>query len=363
MKLNIIGTIFGQSGYDSHTRQLANAMMEEGVDVTLSVNRPQGWERYVNDNELLALQKNPDSCDIDLAIALPQQWPMLMNHPNKKFIGFCVWEGDRVPDSWIDIFLDSKVSQIWVPSNHTKNAILNTAQGLELGFISHKIRVIPHGVNPKLFYPKENKRDNTFTFFTDGGWKDGIYDRKGISYLIKAFNEEFTSKDNVQLLVKLNTVYGQNLSMPQTFPEDNKDLPKISMIANQVSLEQLNDFYNVSDVFVISSLAEGFHLGGIQAMACSKPVISTSFGGMTDYINSENGWSVSGEFFEVKHDIQYEGIQWVKPNLNQLKRTLRHVYEHKDEVKASGLKALDTSKKFTWKESAKKAIQSIKEII
>ena len=56
---------------------------------------------------------------------------------------------------------------IFVPSEHTKQALLKTAQEYNTFtidkkpvmdiLISEKIRVIPHGFDPEIFKPKEKK--------------------------------------------------------------------------------------------------------------------------------------------------------------------------------------------------------------
>ena len=50
-QINIIGTAFGCSGYDIHTRELANAL-NELIPVRLSVNMQPGIESSLNDKEI-----------------------------------------------------------------------------------------------------------------------------------------------------------------------------------------------------------------------------------------------------------------------------------------------------------------------
>ena len=56
MKLNIHGSILGNTGYDHHTRNLANAL-DKVADCKLLVPLAQGWERAVNDAELRMITK------------------------------------------------------------------------------------------------------------------------------------------------------------------------------------------------------------------------------------------------------------------------------------------------------------------
>ena len=167
-----------------------------------------------------------------------------------------------------------------------------------------------------------------FSFITNCGWPYGTKDRKGLSFLIKAYMEEFTSKDNVKLIVKLNAAYGMtqdllNKNMTE-LKIQNKDLPQLVFIADNLPYNKLNEFYNQGDVYVISSLAEGFNLGGLEAMSCGLPVLSTDFGGQTDYINDNNGWLLKdGTMKEVDFDLLYEGISWKIPNLLEFRKNVK----------------------------------------
>jgi len=125
-KLNIIGTYFGQSGYDSHTRQLALAL-NKLCEVSISTQRPANWARLMEDNEFQMLIRNPNEAEVNLCIGLPYNWNSIMSD-GKPFIGFVVWEGNKCPNSWLETFMDDRVDLIFVPSEHTKQAILNTLE-------------------------------------------------------------------------------------------------------------------------------------------------------------------------------------------------------------------------------------------
>ena len=127
IKINIIGSIFGSSGYDSHTRSLANALYKV-ADCRLSTQMPPDWMKHVNDAELDMLTKEDRKDDYNLIISMPQMWKQFVGLG--KNIGYCIWEGDKVPKSWLEEFLNPKIDLIFVPSEHTKQAILNTLKEL-----------------------------------------------------------------------------------------------------------------------------------------------------------------------------------------------------------------------------------------
>lgn len=161
MSFNIIGTILGTTGYDSHTRSLANALYKI-TDTRLSVNLAPGWERMVNDAELDMVGKPTQDDEINILVTTPNNWKAFIL-PGRNW-GYCVWEGDKVPKYWIEEFLNPKIEYILVPSEHTKNAILNTMEQVDSNEdkllkaqIASKIKIIPHGVDSSLFYKTNDK--------------------------------------------------------------------------------------------------------------------------------------------------------------------------------------------------------------
>jgi len=334
--------MLGCSGYDSHLRQLANAL-NKFTKVRLSVNLSNGWERLVNDKELEMIKRKPEEGEITLLVTLPHTWKI---YKGKRNWGYCIWEGDRVPESFIKDFLDSDIEYIIVPSNHTKQAIINTTDNQE---IIKKIKVISHGVDLDKFYPKE--KEKRCIFVANKGFRN-LEDRGGIQYLIRAYIEEFNVHENVELILKINPAYGVP-NLLQMFPELKGQIPKIAFIPDFISFDKLVEIYNKGTIFVSPTRAEAFNLPCLEAMACGLPVITTNYGGQTDYVNDENGWIISGELKEVENELMYEGINWLTPSIKELRKVLRECYKNPDKVAIKGKKALDKARELTWDNSAK----------
>ena len=157
IKINIIGSIFGSSGYDSHCRSLANALYKV-ADCKLTTQIPDAnWVKHVNDAEMDMIKKQREKNDWNIIVAMPHQWKMFTGLG--KNAGYCVWEGDRCPSSWCEEFNNNKINLIFTPSTHTKNAMLKTINESKLlkeekETIINKIHIIPHGVDRKIFFKK-----------------------------------------------------------------------------------------------------------------------------------------------------------------------------------------------------------------
>jgi len=365
-KLGIIGDWFGTTGYASHCKQLAKALNKH-IEVAIACNKPNDWIRYVSDEEMRMMNRPIDETNVRLYIMLPYMAePFLAECDNN--ILFAVWEGDKVPKSWIDIFLKDSVKQIWCPSQHVKDAIcqtlrVNATTEQYMSNCQNKIKIVPHGVDQTIFYPKPELREKKFTFITNKGWRGAnSIDRGGLQYTLKAFDEEFRNHPDVQLLVKINAAYNPNMNIQAEFSKLGITTNNIHVMYQDIPYEQLNDLYNRGHVYVSTSMAEAFNLGCIEAMACGLPVITTDFGGMTDFVNDINGYLLTeGTMFEVKHDLMYEGISWKRPNIQEIRRIMRLAYEERDNMIINS-SCLQTAKAFSWSESAKKAFEFLKEL-
>ncbi len=233
MKINIIGNLLGIDGYSNHTKGLVNALYKINPDIKLDIPLQQGWEQQVNDAELAMIKNIHGTPDVTIAIATPPFWRICLGDKTKHFIGFLVWEGDKIPKYWIEYLMDERVDQIWVPSLHTKDAICQTFRESAstedyMSDYHKKIKIVPHGYDPEIFNRhqvkipsfKEQLDDriskdessclpNTtpFKFIVNKGWRGGMEDRGGVQYVLQAYANEFKKDENVELLLKLNPSY------------------------------------------------------------------------------------------------------------------------------------------------------------
>jgi len=377
MKVNIIGNIFGSSGYAIHTRSLANALNEQSIDVKLDSPLVQGWERQVTDAELLMIQKEGVEDRTSIMIGQPPMWRYALADNPKHFIGFLVHEGDTIPEYWLEYLCDNKVDQIWVPSEHVKDAIMNTTKKekeLNLKLISDahkyqdikdKIKIVPHGVDLSLFKQEKEEEDRPFTFVCNKGWRGGMEDRGGVQYLLKAFTEEFEDKENVRLILKINPSY----CPPEfNFIEEiekigitTKNRSKILLNIDNIHYSQIYKLYVNCDMFVCPTRCEGFNIPGLEAHAMGLPTIQTDFGGQKDYMERGSDFYLDYDL-QYSNDPMYEGIKWATPNIEQLKDIMRKCYYNQELVKQMGKQAKKNVSKWTWAETSKKAKKFLKQL-
>jgi glycosyltransferase involved in cell wall biosynthesis len=349
MQIALIGTIIGSTGYDIHTRNLANAL-NKIIPVRLITGIPPGMNLNLTDSELGMLKRPQIKDEVNLIITHPMHWKL--NLGKRNFV-YLIWEGDSVPKHIANECANPEIEKIIVPSNHVKDALIKSADTIQFADIFDKVVVVPHGINPELFKPEVKPKK--CVFLANKGFRN-LEDRGGIQYLIKAYLEEFTNKDPVELIIKINPAYGiinfQEVLKDSFFPQKTNSAP-IHIDVGLYDYEKLPQLYNKATVFVSPTRAEAFNIPCLEAMGCGLPVITTNFGGQTDYVNDKNGWIVGGELTEIKHELQYEGTKWLTPDISELRNALRQALNKPDEVFSKGMRANLDAQSYTWDKSAR----------
>lgn len=365
MKINIVGNVFGQSGYSIHTKNLALAL-NKLCDVSVECQLFQNWEQQCSDDMVDMIRKRKDDSD----------WHIVINHPQyakqifaerKNVIPFVVFEGDRIPKWWKEILSYNDFKFIFCPSQHTKDAMIKAVDiGQFKGVVPYeqKIKIIPHGFDEKVFRPVEpmqDLKDDRFTFLYVGGWAQGENDRKNLVFLLKAFSEEFKKDEKVKLIVKINGCYnipGFNLKEEFDKLNLNPDRPPIVLTVENMNEQALAKLYCAADFFVCPTRAEAFGMSFLESLACGVPVIAGGYGGQTDFINDSNGvlLPIKELSYSKDRDMCYEGIKWAEYDQKELQAIMRKAFNKE-------LKFGDVSKTiqdWKWSDTAKKVLECLK---
>ena len=109
--------------------------------------------------------------------------------------------------------------------------------------------------------------------------------RKGTLYTLQAFDE--LNLPNAELII-VGSISSEILPLIKKYKKNKR----IKFFGN-VTQNKLVDFYNISDVFVISSIEDGFAMVIVQALTCGLPVICTkNSGGSELIVNDYNGYVI-----------------------------------------------------------------------
>lgn len=181
----------------------------------------------------------------------------------------------------------------------------NTRANAKLYYKTAKdICIIPLGFEKPLFKRVERKnlgmKEDTCYLISIGR----LVKRKGYEYLIHALKD---LDDNSKLLIIGDGPLEINL---KKLSKDLSVQEKIEFLGF-VSEEKKFQYLSLSDVYVLSSLHEGYGIVLQEAMFCDLPIVSTNNGGQTDFLKDginallvpiEDSKALSNAIKNVKND-------------------------------------------------------------
>jgi len=265
------------------------------------------------------------------------------------------WEFGSLPRDWVRGIAES-VDEVWAYTRYVREVYVNS------GVPAEKVAVVPLGVNTAHFHPQVEPlalpTKKSFKFLFVGG----TISRKGIDVLLRAYEQAFTHRDDVSLIIKdfgARTFYaGQDAATLIRTLQAKFGAPEIVYLTDDMPEEQIAQLYAACDCLVHPYRGEGFGLPIAEAMACGKPTVVTNFGAALDFANPENAYLIPARVvhLEEKRIGPWETVDypfWAEPDGETLVATLRHIYENPAQARARGERAAqDMASKFTWAHSA-----------
>lgn len=166
-----------------------------------------------------------------------------------------------------------------------------------------RLRVLPHGVNPKVFHPLPEAQVQNFRRQFFGTQVDKFIltnvnrnqQRKDIPATIRAFKELKKHRPDCVLYLHMAAV-DQGWNLPEVIKAFDLDiksdviLPQNFTPSNGFPLEVVNMIYNASDCIVSTTVGEGWGLSWTEAMATKTPVVFPINTCLGEYITEETGF-------------------------------------------------------------------------
>jgi glycosyltransferase involved in cell wall biosynthesis len=202
-----------------------------------------------------------------------------------------------------------RADTLLVLSTHAKETFVRN------GVDEAKMIMTPLGVDLELFHPRPRPDDGRFRIIFVGQ----ITQRKGLSYLIEAFKNAAIPDSELMLV-------GAPIGDYRVW----RDEPGIRHVP-AVPRSELPSYYRLADVYVLPSLAEGFPLTTMEAMASGLPVI------------------VSTHTFA--HDVVTDGEDgYIVPirDAESICTRLRTLADEPDRRRQMGEAALATAQRYSW---------------
>ena len=267
--------------------------------------------------------KEDEIFDVIYRISFPYNFKKSLS---KKLFVFGTSEYQNIKDHYNQSeFNDKKLisdQRIITTSNWSKQGFLKA------GFTSSNIQVLSCGVDKKSFYiidqqkkdlikKKLNIRKDNFVISSVGAMSEN----KGIDYLLIAYLILKKKYNNLILILKdQSNLYNINVSEYLNKIKKTKyshllnenSLKDIIIISKNLSIQMLNDLYNISDCYVSSYRAEGFNMTPLEALSSGTPIIVTKGGSTDDYFSEEIGLQIESNLIELKDKTMLD------PNLDSL---------------------------------------------
>lgn len=193
-------------------------------------------------------------------------------------------------------------TRIVANSESTKRSLLSNAPWLN----PNRIQVIYNGIDPDKYSENETTDlREEFNVPKDSpiiGFVGQLNERKGFDTLLPAFNLLLQNVPNAILLIAGK---GDTLEQIKHFADENQIKNNIKLIGFR---DDVPNIMRTIDLLVLPSWWEGFGIVLIEAMAASKPVITTNISSMPEIItHAETGLIVSAknieELYEAMHQL------------------------------------------------------------
>jgi len=239
-----------------------------------------------------------------------------------------------------------------------------------------KVRLIEHGVDTKIFKPLANKEELKKKYKLDKKFVVGFVgrnqDRKRIDILIRSFAEFSKDKDDVILMLHTDAeppVQGWSMKyMEQKYKLEGKMfLSKTNLnlnIRQRISPNNMNEIYNLMDIFCYTTGGEGFGLPALECQASGIPLIMTQCTTAFELCRKENQIPIlKDKYGRWIVDEGTNGVEFVQADDIECVKILNEKYKKwkNGTLEKEGILARKFSLKYDWDKVSEKWIKLFEE--
>ncbi|MFZ5647347.1 MAG: glycosyltransferase family 4 protein [Bacillota bacterium] len=360
---------FDITGYGSAARGYALSLDRLGVNIRLipaGKGSPKKIAPEAGENVLRLMERPPDP--VSETIFVRQSIPNLFEREGFFSIGVTAWETTGIHRLWRDWC--NTMDAVGVPSRMNVWAFARSG-------VYKPVELLRYGVDDLFISPGEYRdplkglKTPPFRFLSIFEW----IHRKGYDVLIRAFLEEFSSDDGVCLVIK--TGFDGSRAFNKKVSGDMRRLnnmygprgysPPVFLLSEEMTPAEMLNLYRSCQCFVLPSRGEGAGLPFLEAGSLGMPVISTGWGGQTDFLDNNNSFPVEFHLTPVtaqSHCPYYLPDQkWAEPSVADLKAKMRWVLENYGLALERGslLRSLVRSE-YTWEKAALDVVAALERL-
>lgn len=335
MDIRYVAPCFDSSGYSEAARNNIVALTRAGVNV---LPKPISFEKqYTNlgeKGELVTslIEKNKLlNPKVQIIHCTPENYSQYIQKGCYN-IGYAAWETSKLPANWAKYF--NTLNEVWVPSTYNVKVFRDSGVTVPVTLIPH-----PFSEDTNSAAPIIKKVNNEYIFYSIFQWLE----RKNPIGLLKAYLTEFTAADNVVLIMKTFQFSHNNSIEVERIKETIKGIkdklylssyPRVLLITDLLSSSQMKGLHRSSDCYVHLHRSEGFGIPVAEAMFEGKPVITTNYGGVTDFVtNNETGYLIDSTeipVYGMPWPIYTGDMIWAEPDILHARKVMREVFTNQE---------------------------------
>lgn len=245
---------------------------------------------------------------------------------NKYVIGDCVWELERIPQTWLAPL--ALLDEIWVPSEFVRRAFV--ASG-----VSIPCRIVPSQLDPPASINPDRGRfgipADAFVVLVAFSLRSGAV-RKNPMAAVRAFRKAFADDSDVRLLFKISDVDVEGPAWG-SFRGAVGDDPRFVFVTDFLSDRDMWSLFASIDVALSTHRAEGYGMIPAQAMQSGRAVIATGWSGNLDFMTADNAILLPYRLVpvsDVDERFVVEGTRWADVDEDAAAAALRRLYVDAD---------------------------------
>ncbi len=359
MNLNMVAPL-GLIGYGYPGRYILQELTNAGVKVALFPIGPVEVFGHDERDPIRIALANAETYDSKAPSVRICAAAFQAEHVGRgKHAGFPFFELDRFVPT--EVHHLSQLDVILVASRWAAGVV--AAQGITV-----PTAVVPLGVDRSIFHEAVGEQERgrmpgPTVFVNNGKWER----RKGHDFLLEAFCNAFTPRDDV--ILKL-------LSNNYTFKQQDNDAwarlflqsalgTRVQLVPRLVTQHEVAELIAGCDCGVFPSRAEGWNLGLLECMSVGLNVIATDYSAHAEFVSKSNCRLVHVDQTEPAFDDQWCKGQgnWARLGPSQMEQMVHHLREvHR--MKQEGTlprndAGITTAKVFSWRRTAECVLRAV----
>ena len=340
-QINLIGYSNYESGIGKDLITTAESLEFMGIKTNIikfqaNVNK-RGTEiakRNIKSEEsnVIIICLNPFDCFWNLSLKLDEYFG------SHYLIGYMPWEFKKWPEELEGTF--NYLDEIWTASNFvydSLNKFKKPKRIMPLCIEYNKVNLSPLNKSKKSFYRNKYKIPKENLVFLCAFDLESYVERKNPWGAIKAFQQAFnpsypnqSNNEKVNLLIKTFKPFSKNRDWEKLKNYAKLD-KRIKIIEDDLNFEELINLFGCCDVLLSLHRSEGFGRIIAECIQLGLEIITTNWGGNTDFCDEKFIHLVPFNLIEVLPGTYpfWKGQVWADPDLEKCGEYMKDIFKGK----------------------------------